>query len=52
MFFIFMDLTVIVTAVYMYGQTVGFSKRNRKKNLLLESICFLKTPIYQDADHI
>ena len=44
MFFIFMDLTVIVTAVYMYGQTVGFSKRNRKKNLLLGIYMFFENP--------
>ena len=34
-FMIFMDLTIIVTALYMYGQIVGFCKEHKKKNLLL-----------------
>lgn len=34
-FMIFMDLTIIVTALYMYDQIVGFCKAHKKKNLLL-----------------
>lgn len=33
-FLIFVDLMIIVTAMYMFEQTVGFSKQNKKKNLL------------------
>ncbi len=35
LFFIFMDLVIIITALYMYDQTIGLSKQNRKKNWLL-----------------
>lgn len=34
-FYILMDLEILITALYMYDQTVGLSKQNRKKNLLL-----------------
>lgn len=34
-FLVFMDLTIIVTALYMYDQIVGFCKTHRQKNLLL-----------------
>lgn len=34
-FLLFMDFTLIVTAMYMFDQTVGFSKQNRKRNLVL-----------------
>ncbi len=34
-FMIFMDLTIIVTALYMYDQIVGFCKAHKQKNLLL-----------------
>lgn len=34
-FMIFMDLTIIVTALYMYDQIVGFCKSHKQKNLLL-----------------
>ena len=32
-FYILMDLEILITALYMYDQTVGLSKQNRKKNL-------------------
>lgn len=35
LFFVFMDLVIIITALYMYDQTIGLSKQNRKKNWLL-----------------
>lgn len=35
LFFVFMDLTVIVTAVYMYNQTVGLSKQKYRRDMLL-----------------
>lgn len=35
LFFIFMDLTIIITAIYMYDQLVGFCKSNKKLNLIL-----------------
>lgn len=35
LFFLFIDLMVIVTAMYMFEQTVGFDKKHRKRNLLL-----------------
>ncbi|MDD6492238.1 MAG: HD domain-containing protein, partial [Firmicutes bacterium] len=44
LFFIFVDLTIIVTAFYMYDQTVGFSKVKKSRDLLLGIpgiICFL-----------
>ena len=34
-FLIFMDLTIIVTALYMLDQIVGFCKTHKLKNLLL-----------------
>lgn len=34
-FFVFMDLTIIITAMYLYHQLIGFSKQHRKRNLLL-----------------
>lgn len=34
-FMIFMDLTIIVTALYMYDQIVRFCKEHKQKNLLL-----------------
>ena len=30
-----MDLTIIITAIYMYDQLVGFCKSNKKLNLIL-----------------
>ena len=35
LFFIFMDITVIVTTMYMYDQLVGFSKRKKFKNIII-----------------
>lgn len=35
LFFAFMELTVLVTTLYMYDQLVGFQKGERKKKLLL-----------------
>lgn len=35
LFFVFLDLVIIITALYMYDQTIGLSKQNRKKNWLL-----------------
>lgn len=35
LFFIFVDLTIIVTAFYMYDQTVGFSKVKKSRDLFL-----------------
>lgn len=35
LFFIFMDLTIIITAFYMYDQLIGLSRNSRKRNLLL-----------------
>ena len=35
LFFIFMDITVIVTTMYMYDQIVGFSKRKKLKNIII-----------------
>lgn len=35
LFFIFMDLMIIITAIYMYDQLVGFCKSNKKLNLIL-----------------
>lgn len=34
-FFVTMDLTIIITALYMYNQIVGFSKQHRNRNLVL-----------------
>ena len=34
-FLVFMDFTIIVTALYMYGQIVGFCKTHKKRNLLV-----------------
>ena len=35
LFFVFMDLTIIVTSLYMYDQIVGFCKEHKKRNFLL-----------------
>ena len=35
LFFLFMDLTIFVTAGYMYDQLIGFRKENRLQNILL-----------------
>ena len=35
LFLVFMDLVIIITALYMYDQTIGLSKQNRKKNWLM-----------------
>lgn len=34
LFFIFMDLTVLITTMYMYDQLVGFSESNKRRNLI------------------
>lgn len=35
LFFLFMDLTIFITAGYMYDQLIGFRKENRLLNILL-----------------
>ena len=35
-FFIWMDLTIIITSEYMYDQLIGFHKASKKDRLLLE----------------
>ena len=35
LFFLAMDVTIIITTVYLYDEIVGISKRNKKRNLLL-----------------
>lgn len=34
-FFLAMDMTIILTTVYLYDEVVGISKKSRKKNMLL-----------------
>lgn len=34
LFFVFMDITILITAMYMYDQTVGFHKNNSRMKLL------------------
>lgn len=35
LFLVLMDLSIIITALYMYDQLIGLSKNSRKRNLLI-----------------